>query len=253
MTSGGNQMSFEAPKPRLLNRSTNPSLADQAKDLKSLRDVLVDASNVSIGMWVSYIFVLLYLCIALSGISHRSLLLEEPVKLPFLNVDLPLVSFFVLGPLLFLLVDAYVLLHLLLFSGKVGKFHHQLQTQITDSETRTALRWQLPSNVFVQTLAGSRDVRSGFPGQLFGLITQISLIVAPVVLLAYFQIQFLPYHPSPPLSMWLRAAILIDIVLLWKVWPSIARGGIIQVGLNDIRDSFIVLRVTVEPARATGT
>jgi uncharacterized protein YjbI with pentapeptide repeats len=246
-------MTFETPKPRLSNRSKIPALADQATDLKALREALVDASSVSIGLWVSYILVLLYLYIALSGITHRGLLLEEPVKLPFLNVDLPLVSFFVLGPLLFLLVHAYMLLHLLLFSGKVGKFHYQLQSQIADSETRAALRWQLPSNVFVQTLAGSRDVRKRFPGRLFRLITQISLIAAPVVLLAYFQIQFLPYHPSPSLSFWLRAAILVDIVLLWKLWPSIVRGKIVKVRFDDVRNAIVVLTAAGKLLKSVAT
>jgi hypothetical protein len=31
--------------------------------------------------------------------NDRNLFFEHPVKLPFLNVDLPLLGFFVLGPL----------------------------------------------------------------------------------------------------------------------------------------------------------
>ena len=37
-------------------------------------------------------------CHAVGSVTHRDLLFESPVKLPFLNVDLPLVGFFVLGP-----------------------------------------------------------------------------------------------------------------------------------------------------------
>ena len=44
------------------------------------------------------------------------------MKLPFLNVELPLKSFFWLGPLIFIVMHAYVLLHFVLLAGKVGEF-----------------------------------------------------------------------------------------------------------------------------------
>jgi hypothetical protein len=62
---------------------------------------MVDAATVGGGLWLSYLFVFFYLAIATGGVTHRDLFLESPVKLPFLNVDLPLIGFFVLGPLLF--------------------------------------------------------------------------------------------------------------------------------------------------------
>jgi hypothetical protein len=52
---------------------------------------------------------LLYLAIAVGSVTHRDLLFENPVKLPFLNADLPVRVFFVVGPGLFLIVHAYVL------------------------------------------------------------------------------------------------------------------------------------------------
>jgi hypothetical protein len=101
--------------------------AAKAKDLEALRDAVVDAASVGAGLWLSYLFVLLYLAIAVGSVTHRDLLLESPVKLPFLNVDLPLVGFFVLGPLLFVIVHAYVLLHFAVLGGKVGAFDVELQ------------------------------------------------------------------------------------------------------------------------------
>ena len=90
---------------------------EQAKDLKALRDAMNDAAATTAGLWFSYLFVLLYLLIAVSSVTHRNILFEEPVKLPFLGVDLPLIGFFVIGPALFLIVHAYVLLHCVLFAG----------------------------------------------------------------------------------------------------------------------------------------
>jgi hypothetical protein len=167
--------------------------------------------------------VLLYLLIAVGGVTHRDLLYASPIKLPFLSIDLPLVGFFVLGPLLFLIVHAYVLLHLVLLANKVGTFHNELEAQIVDDATRGRLRRQLPSNVFVQFLAGPREVRTGIIGLMLRLIAQISLIVGPLMLLVFFQLRFLAYHDDW-VTWWHRIAVVLDLALLWVLWPAIARG-----------------------------
>ena len=197
--------------------------ASKATDLQALRDAVVDAAGVGTGLWFSYLFVLFYFAIAAGAVTHRDLLLENPVKLPFLNVELPLKAFFILGPLVFLIVHAYVLLHFVLLAGKIGAFHSELEWQVKSDDTRAHLRRQLPSNIFVQSLAGPRDVRKGPIGFLLWLVIGISLIAGPIALLALFQLQFLPYH-SEWITNWQRIAVVIDLVLLWILWPSVARG-----------------------------
>lgn len=210
-----------------------PAFAGKANDLEALRSSVVDAANVSAGLWLSYLFVLLYLAIAAGSVTHRDLLFEKSVKLPFLNVELPLVAFFIMGPALFLIVHAYVLLHFMLLADKAGAFHQQLRQQIDDEGIRASLRRQLPSNVFVQFVAGPSGLRSGGVGLMFRLIAQISLIALPIGLLMLFELQFLAYH-SEPVTWWQRAAIVIDLALIWAIWPSINRGRIARLGLGDV-------------------
>ena len=99
-----------------------PALAAKATDLDALRTAVVDAAGVDYGLWFSYLFVLLYFAITTGAVTHRDLLLENPVKLPFLNVELALKAFFVLGPLIFLVVHTYVLLHFLLLAERSARF-----------------------------------------------------------------------------------------------------------------------------------
>ena len=122
-----------------------------------------------------------------------------------------------------------------LLAGKVDAFHDELQAQITDVDTRARLRRQLPSNIFVQYLAGPHEVRTGFMGLMLRAIAIITLIVFPVALLVFFQLQFLPYH-SAPITWWHRIAVLIDIILLWETfWPSIALGQAKRRWHDDLR------------------
>ncbi len=93
-----------------------------------------------------------------------------------------------------------------------------------DPETRARLRRQLPSNIFVQFLAGPRDLRDGLLGWMLRVIAWISLIIGPVLLLVFFQLQFLPYH-NPVVTWWQRIAVLLDLVLLWILWPTVACGA----------------------------
>jgi len=183
-------------------------------------------------LWLSYLFALFYFAVAAGAVTHRNLLLEEPVKLPFLNVELPLTAFFILGPLVFIIVHAYVLLHFVLLAGKVGAFNAVLSQQIADDNRRTRLRRQLPSNVFVQFLAGPREVRYGVVGFLLKVVAWISLVFAPIGLLVLFQLQFLPYH-DPVVTWWHRIAVVIDLALLWLLWPPILRGESRLIGWRD--------------------
>jgi uncharacterized protein YjbI with pentapeptide repeats len=211
------------PNRDLPAQKTDPTpFAAKAKDLGALRDAVVDAASVGAGLWISYLFTLFYFAIAAGAVTHRDLLLESPVKLPFLNVELPLKAFFILGPLVFLIVHAYILLHFLLMAGKIGAFHLELQAQIRGENARARLRWQLPSNIFVQSFAGPREVRTGAVGFLLRRIIEISLVAGPIALLILFQLQFLPYH-SEWIAWWLRIAVVIDVVLLWILWPRILR------------------------------
>lgn len=229
----------DVPASSTLHSSSATAFAAKAKDLEALRNAVVEAAGVGAGLWLSYLFVFFYLVIAAGGVTHRDLFFANPIKLPFLNVELPLIGFFVLGPLLFLIVHGYVLLHFVLLADKVGAFHDELRKQITDDDARARLRRQLPSNIFVQFLAGPREVRTGVMGFLLRSIAQISLVAAPIALLVLFQLQFLPYHHEV-ISWWHRIAVVADLAVLWILWPSVARGEMTWIGLRDFRRVKII-------------
>jgi hypothetical protein len=149
-----------APAPDLAEK-----FAKEAHDLDAVRKSVEDAAAVSGTLWFSYLFALFYLGIAAGGVTHKDLLLESPVKLPFLGVDLPLVAFFFLAPIIFIVSHAYTLVHFVMLAAKAGRFKAELKAKLPrpkeDHETREGLRRQLPSNIFVQFLAGPVDVRKG--------------------------------------------------------------------------------------------
>jgi uncharacterized protein YjbI with pentapeptide repeats len=210
-----------------------PDFAKKADNLEAIKKAVDDAASVSGGLWLSYLFVLFYLAVAAGAVTHADLFFEKAVKLPFLGIELPLVAFFLLAPILFVIVHAYTLVHLVMLTDKAKRYHQALYAQIEDAdggeterrkETRDKLRRQLPSNIFIQFLAGPSDLRESSFGWLLRGIAWITLVVAPALLLLTIQIQFLPYHSW--LVAWTqRIALLFDIALVWWLWRKVLSGG----------------------------
>jgi uncharacterized protein YjbI with pentapeptide repeats len=212
-----------------------PAFADKADDLEAIKSAVDNAASVGGGLWLSYVFVLFYLAVAAGAVTHVDLFLEKPVKLPFLNVELPLTAFFLVAPILFLIIHAYTLVHLAMLGDKAKWFHRELYRQIKLADElpkaerarrqkiRTDLRRQLPSNIFVQLLAGPSNLREKGFGLLLRAIASVTMVVAPVLLLLLMQIQFLPYHDR--FITWIhRVVLLVDIGLLWWLWGKILSG-----------------------------
>ena len=176
------------------------------------------------------LFVFFYFAVAAGAVTHTDLLLENPVKLPFLNIELPLLAFFFLAPLLFIVVHAYTMVYFVLLAKKATRFHDRLYEQIPGDDGRSmsirdGLRQQLPSNIFVQFLAGPSEIREGSFGQLLKLIAWTTLVCGPIALLLLLQVQFLPFHHAF-ITGTHRIAIVTDVLLIWWLWPKIIGGDL---------------------------
>jgi uncharacterized protein YjbI with pentapeptide repeats len=81
------------------------------------------------------------------------------------------------------------------------------------------------------------------------LIAWIGLAIAPVALLVFFELQFLPYHDEW-ISWSQRLAVVIDLLLLWVLWPAIANGQAIKLAWQSIRTSTVLIMACVSLASA---
>jgi len=93
-------------------------VAIDPKDLGELQKALNKAAGKASVLWTTFTTFQLYLAIAFGSVTHRDLFfLETPIKLPLLNVDLALVGFFAVAPLLLLIFHFYLFLQLLGLAG----------------------------------------------------------------------------------------------------------------------------------------
>ena len=160
--------------------------------------------------------------VAAGAVTHRQLLLEDPIKLPALNVDLPLVGFFFLTPILLLVFHAYVLIQILLLGRTAAAYNDVLDRTVRTSSGNAVMRQRLANTLFAQIFAGSPRERRGWLGGLLRIIAWLTLAIAPVLVLLLFQFKFLPHHSS--LITWtIRLVIVLDLIAVLVLWRAARR------------------------------
>jgi hypothetical protein len=156
---------------------------------------LVDAANEAAkgmaAIWFFFLTFTVFLAVAVGSTTHRVLFLEQPVKLPIFGVDLPLVGFYLVAPALFVVLHFYVLVQLGALTDKVEAF---LDAAVREGgQEAMSLRLQcrrLDSFVVTRLLAAQR---LGDRAIALRVISWITLVVGPVLLLVSFLLRFLPY------------------------------------------------------------
>jgi uncharacterized protein YjbI with pentapeptide repeats len=166
----------------------------------------------------SYIYFLLlgmYIAVIIGSTTDVQLLKISPVTLPLLNVQLPIVGFYIFVPWLLLLLYFNLLLQLTLLAQKLHRLNAVLGT-LEDEAAREDQRARLFPFPFSAMLIG-RSARWRLR-LLLGLMVLTTVILLPLILLLWAQVRFLPYHDLA-ITWNHRAAVLVDLLLLWLFWP----------------------------------
>jgi uncharacterized protein YjbI with pentapeptide repeats len=188
-------------------------------DIGALERAVNDSAGRVSGIWLSFVAFSAYLAAAASMISHRQIFLEEPIKLPTVNIDLPLVASAILLPLLFVIYHIFVLLQVVLLARTADAYNEAIEHGVTEGADRTRIRQRLANTLFAQLFAGSPREREGVLGWLLRLMAWITLAIAPVCVLMVFEIKFLPYHSA--LVTWThRGLVMLDVLAVLFLWAG---------------------------------
>jgi uncharacterized protein YjbI with pentapeptide repeats len=219
-------MVTEAGPPKSVSKGATKSRKPQPSQtggLPGLQAAVNDASSRAAGLWLSFLTFMAYLTMTVGAVNHEALLRQTPIKLPVLNVELPLVGFFWIAPLFFLLFHFYLFLQLVILVRKVASFEVNLRVAVATEPEREEYRRRLDTFLIVQFLSGAEEERKGLTGRLLRWVALITLVILPIILLLQFQLTFVPYHDA--WVTWVhRIAILVDIRLAWVFWFAICKG-----------------------------
>ena len=168
------------PKDVVESRTPQPN---QTGDLSSLQGAVNDASSRTAALWLSFLTFMAYLTMTVGAVTHEALLKQAGIQLPVLNVQLPLVGFFWIAPLFFLLFHFYLFLQLVILVRKVASFAANLQLAVATDQGREEYRRRLDTFLVVQFLSGADEERNGLTGRLLRSVAFITLVVLPILLL----------------------------------------------------------------------
>jgi uncharacterized protein YjbI with pentapeptide repeats len=189
-------------------------------DVDSLERSVNDSGVRVSTIWVTFLGLGLYLVVAVGGVTHRQLLLGEQIKLPVLNVDLPLVHFFLVAPALFVIFHVYVLVQVLLLCRTAAAYNEAVEHSIAVARDRARVRQRLANTLFAQIFAGSPREREGLLGALLRLMARATLVIGPVVVLLIFEVKFLPYQDRL-VTLVHRVLIFADLGMILLLWYGI--------------------------------
>ncbi|WP_167591603.1 pentapeptide repeat-containing protein [Jiella endophytica] len=170
--------------------------------------------------WLTYILFWTYLVISTGSVTHLQMFLDEGVKLPVLDVDLPLTGFFFVAPTLFVVMHAYLLVQLWELRERADGWRHLTRHLMRSDGGYHQMRQMLDPYVVLQAItlpAQSRKDRRY--RNILAAIVWLTLVAAPVSLLVFMQIRFLPYQ-SEPITWAHRGLLAVDLTLLLMLWAG---------------------------------
>lgn len=226
---------------------------------------LIEAINESSGAartaWLFYLALMAYFLVAIASVGHQDLLLNSPVELPFLGINIDLVKFFAFAPAILLLVHFGVYHQHVFLSRKARHLDDAFRKRERANRAlprSDELRTRVHSYFFTQIHAGGE--RSALVAASLHLMNDVSFVLLPIILFLYFQIAFLPYHDYDMTNLH-RLYLLADLLMIalmqsWmrKAQPSasslamIRRGGVrFAMNLGSLAVLFFSVCVATVP------
>lgn len=189
------------------------SVPQTESSAKALLDAANSASEKVALLHVTFLALCAYVLVIVFSTTDTDLLIGKGIKLPIVDVEIPIVGFYAAVPYLIVLVHFNLLLQLQLLSAKLYAFD---EAAAKDHE---AGRLHDQINIFPYNhyLVGrpSQLVR-----RLVALVVTITMLLLPLATLLVLQARFLAYQSE--LVTWAqRAATWLDIVVVTTLWPVI--------------------------------
>ena len=183
--------------------------------IEKLLEAANSASQTVAALHVAFMAFVAYLGVIVWGTTHDDLLRISPVKLPILDVELPLTTFYGFVPWMVVLLHFNLLMQLELLSCKLWN----LDRDLPDTPAGQQVRDRLFIFPFTHLIAGRSEV--WLIRWLLSLVVGITVIALPLLMLLAAQIRFLPFHDEA-ITWSQRLAVWVDAAMLITLWPLIA-------------------------------
>lgn len=188
---------------------TNKSLARREELLASVDS----SSDKNRNFLIAFLGAILYLMVAIGSTTDKDLLMPaSQFELPIVGVQVGLIPFYLIAPLLLLLFHLSLLYNLLA--------HRRRLSELAKAEKETEQSSRYSIHAFLFNSYGRED-NQGVDAWVARILTTISVVLAPFFLLIAFEIRFADYQ-SLPITFWHLFCVLLDIFIIWLFWERIS-------------------------------
>jgi uncharacterized protein YjbI with pentapeptide repeats len=198
-----------------MSHTAPPAHPETSPHIEKLLDSANSASQSVAALHIAFIAFAAYLGVIVWGTTHEDMLRISPIKLPILDVEVPLTTFYAFAPWMLVLLHFNLLMQLELLSNKLWN----LDRDLPDTHAGQQIRDRLFIFPFTHLIVGRSNV--WLINWLLSLVVGTTIIALPLFILLAAQIRFLPFHDegitwSQRLSVWTDAGMLL------ALWPLIA-------------------------------
>ena len=190
----------------------------QLARLDRLRESANDSARNFRVHFVSYILVLFYALVVTSNTDDVLLFQEGYIHAPIINAQVPIVWFFVVTPLLLVLLHFNLFIQGTFVANKVHMYKSAVLCELTGSKSiseNKALVHPLPLAHFLLKSNPHWNI-----ALCLNLTVVTSLILLTPATLIWIQIKFLPFQSE--VITWLhRLFLLVDFLLILGLWPKV--------------------------------
>jgi len=188
----------------------NQPVKQAEQQLQACNSSIITVRN----LYITFLLFSLYITIIIASTTDMMLLKESPIRLPLLNIELPIVGFYAAIPWFYLLFHFNLLLNFVLLGRKLRVFENDLVPLQQNEQMR--LQERLANFPFAHMLVGRQH--DGLIKLLLKVIVYTTLLVVPLMVLLWAQFGFLAHH-NVAVTWGHRAAIILDCLLLFALWP----------------------------------
>jgi hypothetical protein len=165
---------------------------------------IAEASKNARKIYLIYVGFLAYCALTVVSTTDRQIILNDTARLPLLNVEVPLIGFFIIAPLLTIFVFIYFQLYL----DRVNRLILDLRTNYLPVEKRRLYPWLLNF---------AEDPDPGLTGILQNVIVRFSLWWSLPIVLILFSFWFVKKH-DPVLSYVIGATPILGTLIVLYFW-----------------------------------
>ena len=164
-------------------------------DVEALEKSLSDSALRLSTLWVSFLIFALYIAVAASNVTDHELLSQEgQIKIPTLDILIPIVPSFIVFPTIFLLFHVYLFTQVVLLAQTAAAYNDAIDRHVPFKSDRERIRQRLTNALFAQIFTVSPSEYGRLISWVLRLTVLMTLAVLPAFVLLTFQIAFLPFH-----------------------------------------------------------